>query len=163
MRGYWEDPELTAKALLPEGWLDTGDLGTLTAGGDLCFRGRAKDTIALRGGEKVEPQPIEDRLAESPWIDQALVVGQDRKVLGAILVPRKEVVGAPDLEATLRAECARLLTEEAGFMAHERISRIAVLREPFTVENGLLTATLKVRRAEALARYASVVEDLLRE
>jgi long-chain acyl-CoA synthetase len=177
MRGYWKDDTLTARAIDPDGWFDTGDLGSLTPEGDLEFRGRAKDTIALRGGEKVEPQPIEDRLAGSPFVEQVVLVGQDRKVLGALLVPRREAAGAEvrrrrgsagavspaEVEALLREESARLLTEEAGFMAHERVARVLVLPEPFTVENGLLTATLKVRRPAVLERYAAEIDALFGE
>jgi long-chain acyl-CoA synthetase len=177
MHGYWKDPDLTAGVLDGEGWFDTGDIGALTADGDLEFRGRAKDTIVLRGGEKVEPQPLEDRLLESPFLDQAVVVGSDRKVLGALLVPRKETVegevlrrkggaagtpvGEDEVEALLKEECARLLTEEAGFMAHERVARVLVVPEPFTVENGLLTGTLKVKRPAVLERYAAAIDRLM--
>lgn len=166
MRGYWKDPELTARVLDGEGWFDTGDLGSLTEGGDLEFRGRAKDTLVLRGGENVEPARLEDRLAESPLIAQALVLGNDEKALGALLVPQPEALAAAvketgeGAEAILRGECARLLTEEAGFAAHERVARVLVLGEPFTVENGLLTATLKVRRAAVLDRYAEAVRGM---
>jgi long-chain acyl-CoA synthetase len=176
MRGYWKDPELTARVLGADGWLDTGDLGALTPEGDLVFRGRAKDTIVLRSGETVEPQPLEDRLMESRFVEQAMVVGSDRKVLGALLVPRLEAAqaevrtrrGAPpgspvdeeEVRALLREECARLLTEEAGFMAHERVARIALVPEPFTEEAGLLTVTLKIRRAAILERYAGTVEGM---
>ena len=176
MRGYWRDPDLTARAISGDGWFDTGDLGVLATSGDLEFRGRAKDTIALRGGEKVEPQPLEDRLAESPFIKHALVVGQDRKVLGALLSARRDAAAAevrlrgslaPDapvaagaLEGLLKSECARLLTAEAGFAPHERIARVALLDEPLTVENGLLTGTLKVKRQAVLERHAGRVDAL---
>ncbi len=164
MHGYWKDPEATARALDADGWFDTGDIGSLTPEGDLVFRGRAKDTIVLRGGEKVEPQPLEERLMQSPLVEQAVVVGSDQKVLGALLVPRREALAdreaLPDL---LKAECARLLTEEAGFMAHERVNRIEILEEPFTPENGLLTGTLKIRRAAVLERYADRVKALFGE
>jgi len=165
MHGYWKDPEATARALDGAGWFDTGDIGLLTAEGDLVFRGRAKDTIVLRGGEKVEPEPLEERLMESPLIAQAVVTGSDQKVLGALLVPGEEALkqvpgGGEPLVDLLKGECARLLTEEAGFMAHERVARVAVLAEPFTPENGLLTATLKIRRAAVLERYADRVAAL---
>jgi len=166
MHGYWKDPEATAKAIDAEGWFDTGDLGSLAPEGDLVFRGREKDTIVLRGGEKVEPGPLEERLMQSPAIEQAVVVGTDQKVLGALLVPRKEGVGGREgegLASFLKEECGRLLTEEAGFMVHERVARVAVLGEPFTPENGLLTGTLKIRRAAVLERYADRVRALFGE
>jgi long-chain acyl-CoA synthetase len=179
MRGYWKEPALTAAVLRAEGWFDTGDLGSLTPEGDLEFRGRAKETVVLRGGEKVEPQPLEERLRESPFIEQAVLVGADQKVLGALILPRKdavegeirrrngvnsgEAVAAADVEALIKAECARLLTEEAGFMAHERVARFALLEEPFTAENGLLTATLKLRRPAVQERYADRIRALFGE
>jgi len=168
MRGYWEDPDRSREVLLPDGWFDTGDLGALSAEGDLSFRGRAKETIALLGGENVEPAPLEERLCESPLIAQVVVLGSDRKVLGAVVVPSPDgleeaLAEAPegaDVESLLRGECARLLTEQAGFMAHERIARIAVLVEPFTVENGLMTATMKIRRTAVVERHADAVAAL---
>ena len=86
MLGYWRRPQETARVLSPDGWLDTGDLGLLTRRGELCLTGRAKDTIVLRGGENVEPAPLEARLRESPYIAQAVVLGQDCKFLAALLV-----------------------------------------------------------------------------
>ena len=179
MRGYWKEPGLTASVLGADGWFDTGDLGSLTPEGDLEFRGRAKETVVLRGGEKVEPQPIEERLRESPFIEQAVLVGTDQKVLGALILPRKdavegeihrrrgengaEAVAAADVEALIKAECARLLTEEAGFMVHERVARLALLEEPFTSENGLLTATLKLRRPAVHEKYADRIRALFGE
>jgi long-chain acyl-CoA synthetase len=176
MKGYWRDSEMTARVLDARGWFDTGDVGLLTPEGDLVFRGRAKDTIVLRGGEKVEPQPLEDRLMGSPFVEQAVIVGSDRKVLGALIVPRREAAEAevrrrdslgPEapvdparIEELLKSECARLLTEEAGFMAHERVARIAVIPEPFTEQNGLLTGTMKIRRPAVLERYAGEIDGM---
>jgi len=169
MRGYWDDPGLTGAVLSREGWFDTGDLGATTPEGDLVFRGRAKDTIALRGGEKIEPSRLEDRLGRSPLIEQAVVVGDDRKVLGALVVPRRKALegalrGREGEEGAagrvLREECARLLTADAGFAPHERIAVVRVLEEPLTTENGLLTATLKVRRSAVLERYADLVRGM---
>jgi long-chain acyl-CoA synthetase len=164
MAGYWRDPGLTAAVLHQDGWFDTGDLACIDACGDLIFRGRAKETLVLRGGENVEPGPLEDRLRESPYIDQAVVVGNDRKTLAALVVPRRDALppGA-DPHGLLVAECERLLSEDAGFSRHERIHRLAVLEEPFTVENGLLTPTQKVRRQEVLLRHDRVVQGLFPE
>jgi len=76
MLGYYRRPDLTQKVLSPDGWLDTGDLGMWTINRELKIVGRAKDTIVLRGGENIEPIPIEQRLCESPYILQAIVLGQ---------------------------------------------------------------------------------------
>ncbi|MGK7888921.1 MAG: long-chain fatty acid--CoA ligase [Leptolyngbyaceae cyanobacterium] len=87
MQGYYQNPEATAKAIDPDGWFNSGDLGWLTLEGDLTISGRAKDTIVLSNGENIEPQPLEDACARSAYVDQMMVVGQDQKVLGALIVP----------------------------------------------------------------------------
>lgn len=84
--GYYKEPEKTAKAL-QDGWLDSGDILTWTHTGELKFAGRAKDTIVLSGGENLEPAPIEAKLTESEFISQVIVVGQDKKNLGVLIVP----------------------------------------------------------------------------
>ncbi|MFO8063698.1 MAG: AMP-dependent synthetase/ligase [Spirochaetota bacterium] len=92
MSGYYNEPERTAEVLSSDGWFNTGDLGMLTHRGELKITGRAKDTIVLRGGENIEPQPIEQKLRESELIDQAVVLGQDQKFLGALIVPNAEAL-----------------------------------------------------------------------
>jgi long-chain acyl-CoA synthetase len=118
MQGYFRNPEATAKAIDPEGWFDTGDLGLLLEDYNLVITGRAKDTIVLTNGENIEPQPIEEHLLRCPYIDQVMLVGQDQKVLGA---------------------------------------RFRLLDEPFSVENGLLTQTLKMKRNVVSHRYAAAI------
>lgn len=161
MRGYYRDPELTARVLSPDGWFDTGDLGRLTPEGDLVFVGRAKDTIVLSGGENVEPEPIENRLLECPLILQVMIVGQDRHTLGALVVPKPEALALPDLEARLREEFRRRTGPPGGFRSFESIVRFAIVKEEFTVENGLLTATLKMRRNPIAERHKAVIDALL--
>ncbi|RMF26503.1 MAG: long-chain fatty acid--CoA ligase, partial [Cyanobacteria bacterium J083] len=87
MQGYYNKPEATAKAIDSAGWFDSGDLGFVTATGDLVITGRAKDTIVLSNGENIEPQPIEDACLRSPYIEQIMLVGQDQRALGALIVP----------------------------------------------------------------------------
>ncbi len=92
MSGYYRAPEQTAAVLAEDGWFNTGDLGMLTHDGELKITGRAKDTIVLRGGENVEPLPIEQKLRESELIDQAVVLGQDQRFLAALIVPNGEAL-----------------------------------------------------------------------
>jgi long-chain acyl-CoA synthetase len=87
MKGYYKNPEATQKAIDEDGWFDTGDLGWLTDKNELVLTGRAKDTIVLSNGENIEPQPIEEACLRSPYIDQIMLVGQDQKTLGALVVP----------------------------------------------------------------------------
>jgi long-chain acyl-CoA synthetase len=94
MVGYWHKAVATAAVLDGEGWFDTGDLGQLLADGCLVLTGRAKDTIVLSSGENIEPGPLEEALAASPLVEQVMVVGQDRKQLGALLVAKPEALAA---------------------------------------------------------------------
>jgi len=160
MAGYWGKPEASAAVLDSEGWFDTGDLGHLLPDGSLVLTGRAKDTIVLSSGENIEPGPLEEALVASPLIEQVLVVGQDRKQLGALVVP-KEAAESSDL-ALLRAltrECNRLLAARPGSRPDERLGGVALV-EPFTLDNGLLTQTLKQRRDRITARDAAAIESI---
>ncbi len=178
MEGYHRRPDLTAAVVSPDGWFDTGDLGRLSLRGEVQLVGRAKDQIALLSGEKVDPERVEARLCESPLIAQAVVVGQDKPVLGALVVPRVEAIAArlatdgqtPGAEALVRdprasslveQEASRLLTSEAGFKRYERVARVALLPREFKVGEEL-TATLKVKRAVVAQRYGELIETLWR-
>jgi long-chain acyl-CoA synthetase len=157
MRGYYKDEDLTRQVLDEDGWFDTGDLGRLTGKGDLIFVGRQKETIVLSGGENVEPEPIENSILCSPLIQQVLLVGQDRKSLGAL------VHVDPDSGATkeqLLEELRARTGTPAGFRSFEAVHRFALLEEPFSVENGLLTATLKMKRGEIAGRYAELIDSV---
>ncbi len=144
MDGYWRQPESTAQALR-DGWLHTGDIAEIGPGGHLRITDRKRDVIVLSGGEKIYPARIEGLLAAEPEIAQAVVAGEGRPSLWALLVPGEGA--APEaVAAALRRVNARLA-------APERIRRHA-LALPFTQENGLLTATQKVRRRLVLERHA---------
>jgi len=183
MAGYWRKPEATAKVLDAEGWFDTGDLGLLLADGTLVLTGRAKDTIVLSSGENIEPGPLEDALAALPMVEQVMVVGQDRRQLGLLLVPKAEALAAwaldqglpvpegapvggagplpadPGLLKALSRDFNRVLAARPGSRPDERIAGVAVVA-PFTIENGLLTQTLKQRRDRIAQRDAGAIESL---
>ncbi len=177
MGGYWHKPEASARVLDAEGWFDTGDLGHLLPDGSLVLTGRAKDTIVLSSGENIEPGPLEDALVASPLLEQVMLVGQDRKQLGALLVPRPEQLvafaaeagltwaqGQPAEPALLRAltrECNRLLAARPGSRPEERLGGVALV-QPFSLDNGLLTQTLKQRRDRIASRDAAAIEALYR-
>ncbi len=157
MRGYYKEEELTNAVLDKDGWLDTGDIARLVDKGDLVFIGRAKETIVMSGGENVEPEPIENRLLQSPLVMQIMLVGQDRKTLGALVVPDPDA--APTAEQ-INAEVRSLTGPSGGFRSCESVSRTAMIAEPFTPENGLLTHTLKMRRNEIAKQYADEIDAL---
>ena len=92
MKGYYKDPEATAKVIDEKGWFNTGDLGWLTGDNNLVIVGRIKETIVLSNGENVEPVPIEEACLGSPYIEQIVLVGQDKSSIGALVVPSQEAL-----------------------------------------------------------------------
>jgi long-chain acyl-CoA synthetase len=177
MMGYYKRPDLTAKVLDESGWLDTGDLGMLTRRGELKITGRAKDTIVLRGGENVEPLPIEQKLTESEYIAQAVVLGQDQKYLAALIVPAEDAVIAwaeennipivdyegllqqPEVAELIDYEVSELVNAKNGFKSFERIFRFALLARPFEVGREL-SAKLEVKRHAVVEIYHKEVKRL---
>ena len=176
MAGYLGKPEATAKVLDREGWFDTGDLGQLLADGTLVLTGRAKDTIVLSSGENIEPGPLEDCLVACLLVEQVMLVGQDRKALGALVVPKAEPLTSwateqglplplrspdgwvvdPQLLKALTSRLNRRLQSRPGARADERLAGVALV-EPFTLENGLLTQTLKQKRDRIAERDAASI------
>lgn len=127
MKGYYKRPELTAKVLSEDGWLNTGDIAVTTITGEIILKGRVKDTIVLRGGENVEPLPIEQAIMQSPAIKTVVVTGQDQRVLTCLIVPDKDEILSFAAENNLSAEnySELLKTEEVyKFLQNEISSRI---------------------------------------
>jgi long-chain acyl-CoA synthetase len=175
MQGYYRDPESTAKAIDPEGWFNSGDLGMVTANNDLVITGRAKDTIVLSNGENIEPQPIEDACLRSQYISQIVLVGQDQKYLGALIVPNLEALkqwadiqnlpldlNLNQIDDLIRTELAREVKNRPGYRADDRIAVIKTILEPFSIENGLLTQTLKIRRPVVMERYHDMINEMFK-
>jgi long-chain acyl-CoA synthetase len=150
MDGYWGRPEETAK-VLRDGWLSTGDIGRLDSDGYLRITDRKRDIIVLSGGENVSPAHVEGTLVAAPAIAQAVVCGDGRSSLAALLVPAEGQDEA--------AVNAALAAANRQLTVTERIRRHAIV-PPFTIENGLLTASQKVRRHLVLLRHAEIVEQL---
>jgi long-chain acyl-CoA synthetase len=183
MRGYYRDAEATAKAIDPDGWFNSGDLGMLTANNDLTITGRAKDTIVLSNGENIEPTPIEDACLRSQYVSQIVMVGQDQKSLGAMIVPNLEALqqwatsqnlpldfAAESIESKylnqnqiinlFREELNREVKNRPGYRADDRIATIELIAEPFSIENGLLTQTMKIRRPVVMERYHGLIDEM---
>jgi long-chain acyl-CoA synthetase len=172
MKGYYRNREATEKVLQQDGWLNTGDLGRFTLNGELQITGRAKDTIVLLGGENVEPLPIEQKLGECALIHQAMVVGQDRKKLGALIVPSfenlksfadAEKIPYASIETLLedervvnayRQEIRTLISHKNGFKTNELLTTFTLLPKEFEVGKEL-THTLKMKR--------NLIADMFRE
>jgi long-chain acyl-CoA synthetase len=170
MKGYWNDPETTARTLAG-GWLATGDIGHLDARGYLRITDRKRDFIKNSGGDMIAPSKIESALTLAPEIAQAMVFGDQRPHLVAALVPDPEFAaqyaGAePDL-ATLAANRGfhQALAEavarvNATLPAVERVRRFVIAVEPFTTANGQLTPTLKIKRHAVRAMYGAALDAL---
>ena len=177
MMGYYKRPDLTRKVLDEDGWLDTGDLGMLTYGGELRITGRAKDTIVLRGGENVEPAPIEQKLVESEYIRQAVVLGQDQKYLAALIVPDEAAVTAwaeenailivdyesllqqPEVVELIDFEVNELVNARNGFKSFERIFRFILLPSPFEIGREL-SAKQEIKRYAIVQIYPKQAKRL---
>jgi long-chain acyl-CoA synthetase len=155
MQGYWNAPEATAEALVPDAqgkvWLHTGDIAELDEAGRIRITDRKKDFIKLVGGMMVAPARVEALLTAEPAIAQAVVAGEGENALVALLVPAEGK--ADELDAAVTRVNKRL----AG---HERIRRWAKLDEPFTIENGLLTPSLKTRRKQVLQHHSALIRAL---
>ncbi|MBE9163378.1 MULTISPECIES: long-chain fatty acid--CoA ligase [Microcoleaceae] len=176
MAGYYLNPQATSKVMDSMGWFDTGDLGWLTPGNDLVLTGRAKDTIVLSNGENIEPQPIEDACIRSPYIDQIIVVGQDQKSIGALIVPNSEAVlkwgetqsppiqeidwNSKIIQDLFRQELNREVKNRPGYRADDRIGPFRLIQEPFSMENGMLTQTLKIKRPVVTEHYRDMIDGM---
>ncbi|HEX8765859.1 MAG TPA: hypothetical protein VF740_11900, partial [Candidatus Acidoferrum sp.] len=163
------------EALTPDGWLGTGDIGHLDKDGYLYITDRKKDLIKTAGGKFVAPQPIENLLKTSPYILNAMVIGDKRKFIAALIVPNlttvgarladeglkfsspREMAGHPHTHAFIEEEIKRL----TGHLAqYETIKRFALLPEDFTFDGGTLTFTLKLKRRVVEEKYRKVIESL---
>ncbi|MEX0821990.1 MAG: long-chain fatty acid--CoA ligase [Rhodothermales bacterium] len=174
MKGYWNDPELTGKAIDADGWYHTGDVGRFDDG-YLIITDRIKHMIVSAGGKNVYPGPIEDEFKTVPWIDQIVVVGEGREFLAALVVPDYDALHTYSLERGLDVVDERTMLEEDVIQqvfekefksysrtaaSHEKIRAFRLIEEPFSIENGLLTPTLKPRRSRIEAQYADLIEEM---
>ncbi len=176
MQGYWNNHAATREVIDGEGWLHTGDQGRME-GGHLYLTGRIKDILVLSNGEKVPPADMESAIALDPLIEQVVIVGEGRPYLAAVVVLDSEhwfglarELGLDPYdpqslanERLRRKVLARIQARLHDFPGYARIRRVLLTLEPWTVENGLLTPTLKVKRARVLARYAREIEALYAE
>ncbi|MFM8657927.1 MAG: AMP-dependent synthetase/ligase, partial [Chthoniobacterales bacterium] len=172
MKGYYKNPEATEK-VLKDGWMNTGDLGMVTFNDCLKILGRSKETIVLLNGENVEPVPIEAQLLESRFVEQCMVVGQDEKHLGALIVPSIEALkgqgfsfatlaeaeGDPRVTEIINAEIKRLVSRETGFKPFEFVLGWRFVPKAFEVGDEL-TATFKHRRHIITDKYSGLIDAI---
>ncbi|XP_010532733.1 PREDICTED: probable acyl-activating enzyme 16, chloroplastic isoform X3 [Tarenaya hassleriana] len=184
MKGYYKNPLATKQVLDEDGWFDTGDMGWIaphhligrscSCGGVIVLEGRAKDTIVLSTGENVEPLEIEEAALRSSLIQQIVVIGQDQRRIGAIIVPNKEEAdiapknnnsdtdpGASELISkekltSMVYEELRKWTSECSY----QVGPVLIVDEPFTIDNGLMTPTMKIRRDKVVKKYKDEIAKL---
>ncbi|PON55677.1 2,3-dihydroxybenzoate-AMP ligase [Parasponia andersonii] len=182
MKGYFKNEGATKQVLDEDGWLNTGDIGWIAphhsrgrsrrCGGVIVLEGRAKDTIVLSTGENVEPAELEEAALRSPVIQQIVVIGQDQRRLGAIIVPNKEdalllakELSIVDANATdlSKDKLTNILYEELRKWTSGcsfQIGPILVVDKPFTIDSGLMTPTMKIQRDRVVSLYKEQIDDL---
>jgi long-chain acyl-CoA synthetase len=174
MLGYWHNPEATQAVLSADGWLNSGDIARIDEQGRVTITGRLKEIIVMSNGEKVPPADMEAAILRDHLFEQVMLVGDGRSYLSALVVlnPRNwesvavqhnldpdlhRILHDPKAEEIVREKIAQQLREFPGYA---RVRRVALLAEPWTVENDMLTPTLKLRRGQMLERYQTEVEKL---
>jgi len=177
--GYWNRPEETADAFTADGYFRTGDIAERRPDDYYVFHERTKQLIVLSTGRNIAPGPIEERFGDINLIEQVMVLGSDRKFVGALVVPdvdaikwfaESEGVSVPDSdEAICESEAARDLVGQEiervnqHFEEHERIKKFRLVPEEFTQENGLLTPTMKKKRRDIRDAHADEIADMYGE
>jgi long-chain acyl-CoA synthetase len=177
MKGYYKKPEET-RDVFENGWFKTGDIGFIDADGFLTITDRKKDLIVTAGGKNIAPQPIENVLKTNPYIANAVVIGDRRRYVAALIVPnfekieeyakfvkipfkdRAELVRNEQIVGFLRSEIERATPNLASY---ERIKKIAILDREFDIEQDEITPTLKVKRNIIENRYRELIEGLYKD
>jgi len=175
MIGYLNKEEESKEVIDDDGWFSTGDIGFIDDEGFLTITDRKKNIIVTSGGKNIAPQPIENKLVTGKYIEQAVVIGDNRKFCSAVIVPDSDaainwaqnanidyddlesLINHPKFNAVLQNEID-MLTED--FSSFERIQKIVLVSTPFSLETGELTPSLKVKRKVVEEKYADQIDDL---
>jgi len=174
-RGYYRDPDATAETFTDDGWFHTGDIGSLDADGYLIITDRKKDIIVTRGGKCVAPQRIENTLVLDPFIHQAVVVGENRRFLSALIVPDMprlvDWARSRGFSFTREGELldhtdvrdyytSRIEEAQALLPRFEKVRKFTLMWEPFTEDKGEVTPSLKIKRNVIMRRYAGIIDRM---
>lgn len=175
MKGYWNKPDATAEVIDSDGWFHTGDVGEFDADGYLRITDRIKNLLVTAGGKNIAPQPLENQAAMSPYIAQVVMLGDRRAFPTMLLVPDFEnlapwaqgqgidasnhtaLAADPRVKQFLESEA---LSRLEGFARYEMPKKVSIVAEEFTIESGMLTPTMKVKRKIVEERYRNVIEDM---
>jgi long-chain acyl-CoA synthetase len=178
MKGYFKRPEDTRAVFTQDGWFMTGDIGRIDERGCLCITDRKKDIIVTAGGKNVAPQNIENTLVSDLFIEQAVVIGEGKKYLSALLVPNFKELGSyakkqgisfnshddlirkPEIIEFYENKMKGLMKDYARV---EQIRKFTLLPQEFSIESGELTPTLKIKRKVIGQKYANEIEGMYKE
>ena len=178
MLGYYKSPELTAEVIDKDGWFHTGDMGRFNEHGLLMITGRIKSLFKTSGGKYINPDIIETKFCASKWIEQIVVVGENQKFAGALIIPSftelknwcvtqnikyttpEDIIQNPEVLKLMAKEVQEL---NKGLGETEKIKKHVLLADEWTVGNGLITPTLKVRRRAITNKYKDVIEKMFNE
>jgi long-chain acyl-CoA synthetase len=174
MMGYYKRPDLT-ESVMTDGWFHTGDIGEVDSDGFLKITDRKKEIFKTSGGKYVAPQPLENKMKESPFIEQIMVVGDGRKFPGALIVPAfaycssylagkgidlakpEEIAAHPEIRKAIEEEVKRI---NQNFGQTEQIKKFALLSREFSIAADEMTPTLKFKRKNIVAKYAADIEAI---
>lgn len=175
MLGYWNDEQATKEAIDEEGWLYTGDVGKFTEKGNIQITDRKKNIFVSSGGKNIAPQPIENLLTSSPYIERCVLVGNNREFVTALISPDfeqlkrladnfelkyndvGELINNPKIINTIKQDIDRLQKDLAKY---ERVRRFSLLSQPFTIENGELTPKMSIKRHVVERKYSYLIEQM---
>jgi long-chain acyl-CoA synthetase len=171
MMGYYKHPELTDEVII-DGWFHTGDIGTMVDDKFLKITDRKKEIFKISGGKYVAPLPIENKMKESVFIEQIMVVGSNEKFAGALIVPAMEKIiahfskmGMPidkTIDKSQNKDILKLIRAELDiynklFAAHEQVKKFQLISGEWTIDGGELTATMKLKRKVIMNKYADLI------
>jgi long-chain acyl-CoA synthetase len=175
MKGYWNDPISTQEAIDEDGWLYTGDIGSLTTRGNIKITDRKKHLFVNSGGKNIAPQPIENLLCQSTFIEQCILVGDRREYCTALITPdfdqlkilaenlgikyniESELISNPQIISTIKRDIDRLQKDLAKY---EHVRKFSLLSQPFTIESGELTPKLSIKRHIVENNYSELIGNM---
>jgi long-chain acyl-CoA synthetase len=173
MLGYWDNPEATRQIMLPDGWLNSGDTARIDERGHVYITGRLKEIIVMSNGEKISPSDVESAIARDPMFEQVILLGEAKPYLCVIAVLNAEQWQKAAAEGGFSAEATALRSAQAHELILKRISaqlkpfpgyaqvRRAVLTlEPWTIDNGLLTPTMKLKRTKVMEQFNADINEM---
>ncbi len=174
MKGYWQD-EAATKEVIRDGWFYSGDIGVLDNDGYLKITDRKKHIIVTSGGKNIAPQPIENLITDSPYVDQVIVIGEKRPFLIAVIVPDFAKLNEYAAAHSIAARTSKELIEHKDILqiyeklmrtisrqlaTHEKVRKFLLIEEAFSIEKGNMTPTMKLKRKAITEKYAQEIDKV---